>query len=116
MIVPLLLAGLVMVGQFCGSEKVINPETGRAARVALSSEQEEALGLQSALQTPATLQDLSFTGGAGRWEVRRTRFFQGGSPHDLLAGQARSLVRLLGRAAVPADLPQDLRGAGPVLR
>jgi len=45
----------------------------------------EALGLQSALQTPATLQDLTFTGGAGRWEVRRTRFFQGGSPHDLLA-------------------------------
>ena len=45
----------------------------------------EALGLQSALQTPATLQDLSFAGGAGRWEVRRTRFFQGGSPHDLLA-------------------------------
>jgi len=45
----------------------------------------EGLGLQSALQTPATLQDLTFTGGAGRWEVRRTRFFQGGSPHDLLA-------------------------------
>jgi metalloendopeptidase OMA1, mitochondrial len=47
MIAPLLLAGLVMLGQFCSSEKVVNPETGRAARVALSSEQEEALGLQS---------------------------------------------------------------------
>jgi len=45
----------------------------------------EALGLQRALQTPATLQDLTFAGGMGRWEVRRTRFFQGGSPHDLLA-------------------------------
>ena len=45
----------------------------------------ETLGLQGALQTPATLQDLTFAGGAGRWEVRRTRFFQGGSPHDLLA-------------------------------
>ena len=33
----------------------------------------------------------------------------------LLAGQARRLVRLLGRAAVPADLPADLRGARPVL-
>ena len=45
----------------------------------------ETLGLQGALQTAATLQDLTFAGGAGRWEVRRTRFFQGGSPHDLLA-------------------------------
>ena len=45
----------------------------------------EALGLQGALQTPGTLQDLTFAGGTGRWEVRRTRFFQGGSPHDLLA-------------------------------
>ena len=45
----------------------------------------DALGLQSALDTPGTLQDLTFAGGAGRWEVRRTRFFQGGSPHDLLA-------------------------------
>ena len=45
----------------------------------------DALGLQGALQTSATLQDLTFAGGSGRWEVRRTRFFQGGSPHDLLA-------------------------------
>src|SRR5688572_10587897 len=46
-IVPLALAGLVMLGQWMSSEKVVNPETGRAARVALSSEQEEVLGLQS---------------------------------------------------------------------
>jgi two-component system, NtrC family, nitrogen regulation sensor histidine kinase NtrY len=45
----------------------------------------ETLGLLRALQTPETLQDLTFAGGSGRWEVRRTRFFQGGSPHDLLA-------------------------------
>ena len=45
----------------------------------------DALGLQGALQTSGTLQDLTFAGGSGRWEVRRTRFFQGGSPHDLLA-------------------------------
>ena len=44
----------------------------------------DALGLRGALQMPATLQDLTFAGGAGRWEVRRTRFFQGGSPHELL--------------------------------
>ena len=45
----------------------------------------DALGLRGALQTAETLQDLTFAGGTGRWEVRRTRFFQGGSPHDLLA-------------------------------
>jgi len=45
----------------------------------------DALGLQPALQTPGTLLDLTFAGGSGRWEVRRTRFFQGGTPHDLLA-------------------------------
>jgi metalloendopeptidase OMA1, mitochondrial len=47
MIAPLLVAGLVMLAQFFRSERVVNPETGRAARVALSSEQEESLGLQS---------------------------------------------------------------------
>ncbi len=46
-IIPLLLAGMVMLFQYCGSEKVINPETGRKARVGLSSDQEESLGLQS---------------------------------------------------------------------
>lgn len=46
-IVPLLLAGLVMLGQFCSSERVTNPETGKSARVALSTDQEKALGFQS---------------------------------------------------------------------
>jgi nitrogen fixation/metabolism regulation signal transduction histidine kinase len=56
-----------------------------AADIDLVGRPADALGLQSALETPGTLQDLTFAGGAGRWEVRRTRFFQGGSPHDLLA-------------------------------
>lgn len=46
-IIPLILAGLFAAYQYFGAEKVTNPETGKAARVALSSEQEEALGLQS---------------------------------------------------------------------
>jgi metalloendopeptidase OMA1, mitochondrial len=46
-IFPLLIAGVVVLFQYCGSEKTINPETGRAARVALSPDQEEALGVQS---------------------------------------------------------------------
>lgn len=47
MLIPLVIAGLVMLGQYFSSEKVVNPETGRAARVALSTQQEEAIGLQS---------------------------------------------------------------------
>src|SRR5687767_11426970 len=44
---PLLAALAFAAFQYFGSEKVTNPVTGRAARVALSSQQEEALGLQS---------------------------------------------------------------------
>jgi predicted Zn-dependent protease len=33
--------------QYCSSQKYVNPETGRAARVAMSEGQEAALGLQS---------------------------------------------------------------------
>lgn len=46
-IIPLILAGLYMLYQYFGSEKVTNPVTGKRARVALSSAQEETLGLQS---------------------------------------------------------------------
>ena len=44
----------------------------------------DELGLHEALQPASTIQDLSFPGGAGRWEVRRTKFWQGGVPHELL--------------------------------
>jgi len=43
----LLLAGLFVAFQYFSSEKVVNPVTGKGARVALSTEQEEVLGLQS---------------------------------------------------------------------
>src|SRR5262245_1536718 len=69
---------LVLVNRY-GARLLGLPEPELVGRSA------DALGLQGALQTPATLQDLTFAGGSGRWEVRRTRFFQGGSPHDLLA-------------------------------
>ena len=42
------------------------------------------LGLESALADSATVQDITFPGGAGRWEVRHRRFWQGGTPHELL--------------------------------
>jgi len=44
---PLLIAGLLAGYKYWSAEKVVNPETGRATRVALSSQQEDQLGLQS---------------------------------------------------------------------
>jgi predicted Zn-dependent protease len=44
---PLVIAGLIALYHYFSSQKYVNPETGRAARVALSEGQEAALGLQS---------------------------------------------------------------------
>jgi predicted Zn-dependent protease len=46
-IAPLLLAIAFAAFQYFGAEKATNPETGRTVRVAMSTEQEQALGLQS---------------------------------------------------------------------
>jgi nitrogen fixation/metabolism regulation signal transduction histidine kinase len=45
----------------------------------------EELGLHEALHPSSSIKDLSFPGGAGRWEIRHTKFWQGGIPHELLA-------------------------------
>ena len=50
----------------------------------LAGQAAEDLGLRDALDASSALQDLSFPGGAGRWEVRRTKFWQGGDAHELL--------------------------------
>ncbi len=43
------------------------------------------LGLASCLKgEESRLMDASFPGGAGRWEMRRAKFWQSGSPHQLL--------------------------------
>jgi predicted Zn-dependent protease len=44
---PILVAGIFFAYQFFSSEKFVNPETGRASHVGLSTQQEAALGLQS---------------------------------------------------------------------
>jgi predicted Zn-dependent protease len=82
MIAPLLIAGLVMLGQFFRSEKVVNPETGRAARVALSSQQEERLGLQSYQEV-----------------ISQSRVITSGPEHDLVARVASKLAPATGEAA-----------------
>jgi two-component system, NtrC family, nitrogen regulation sensor histidine kinase NtrY len=56
---------------------------GRATEQLLGHRAEE-LGLQPTLRDDPGIQDISFPGGAGRWEVRRTKFWQGGLPHELL--------------------------------
>lgn len=44
----------------------------------------EDLGLTPALVEGAGIRDIAFPGGAGRWEVRRRTFWQGGQAHELL--------------------------------
>jgi len=44
----------------------------------------DQLGLQPVLDARPGVHELTFPGGTGRWEVRRTRFWQGGIPHHLL--------------------------------
>jgi two-component system, NtrC family, nitrogen regulation sensor histidine kinase NtrY len=56
---------------------------GRAAEDLLGRSAEE-LGLRTFLGSDEGIQDVAFPGGAGRWEVRRTKFWQGGLPHELL--------------------------------
>ena len=42
------------------------------------------LGLDEVMDADPGVRGIAFPGGMGRWEVRRTRFWQGGIPHDLL--------------------------------
>jgi len=68
---------VVLVNRF--AERLL----GRASDDLLGKRAEE-LGLQPTLRDDPGIQDISFPGGAGRWEVRRTKFWQGGLPHELL--------------------------------
>lgn len=86
MIVPLILAGLVMLGQYMRSEKVVNPETGKAARVAMSVEQEQALGFQSYKEV-----------------LSQSQVVQSGPEHDLVLRVASKLAPATGEAAKSFD-------------
>src|SRR5215210_5257685 len=44
---PIVIALLIIAYQYFGSEKFVNPETGRKAHVGLSTQQEAVLGLES---------------------------------------------------------------------
>ena len=81
-IIPLLLAGVVVLFQYCTSEKVRNPETGRTARVALSSEQEETLGLQSYREV-----------------LQQSQVISSGPEYEMVKRVAERLARVTGEAA-----------------
>ena len=50
---PILAAGIIFAYQYFTSERFVNPETGRASHVGMSTEQEAALGLQTYQQVLA---------------------------------------------------------------
>jgi len=56
---------------------------GRASETLLGRGAQE-VGLEAVLDATPGVRELAFPGAMGRWEVRRTRFWQGGVPHDLL--------------------------------
>jgi predicted Zn-dependent protease len=67
--VPLLLAGLFFAYQYFSSEKFVNPETGRASHVGMSTREEALLGLQGYEQVLA--QSESIDSGPELEMVRR---------------------------------------------
>jgi two-component system, NtrC family, nitrogen regulation sensor histidine kinase NtrY len=51
---------------------------------ALRGRTADELGLVTALRADTGIQDISFPGASGRWEIRRRKFWQGGQPHEML--------------------------------
>jgi predicted Zn-dependent protease len=56
---PIVAAALFFAYQYFSSEKFVNPETGRASHVGMSTQQESALGLQSYQQVLSQSQAIS---------------------------------------------------------
>ncbi len=81
-VIPLLIAGVVVLFQYFGADKVTNPETGKSVRVALSPQQEETLGLQSYREI-----------------LSQSETIQSGPEHDMVVRVAERLARATGDAA-----------------
>src|SRR2546423_103599 len=81
-ILPIVIALLFMALKFCSAEKVTNPLTGKTARVGLSSEQEQALGLQSYQEV-----------------LSQARVVTSGPEYDEVVRVARRLTSVTGSAA-----------------
>jgi len=68
---------LVLVNGF-GERLLAHPASALTGRTA------DDLGLVAALRDAGGIQDISFPGASGRWEVRHRKFWQGGQPHEML--------------------------------
>src|SRR5262245_37786006 len=77
--IPLIAAALFAAFQYFGAEKVTNPETGRVSRVALSTGDEKALGLQGYKEVLAESETVP-----------------SGPEHDLVVRVAKRLVEAIG--------------------
>lgn len=78
-IFPLIIAVAFAAWQYFGAEKVIIPETGRVARVGLSTEQENVLGLQSYREV-----------------VAQSELVKSGSEYEAVVRVARRLAGVVG--------------------
>ena len=81
-IFPILIALAVMGFRYCSAEKITSPLTGKTARVGLSSQQEETLGLQSYHEV-----------------LSQSDVINSGPEHDLVVRVAERLARAAGDAA-----------------
>ncbi len=79
---PIVLALLVMGFKYCTAEKTTNPLTGKTARVALSSQQEETLGLQGYSEV-----------------LSQSKVIERGPEHDMVVRVASRLTPVTGNAA-----------------
>ncbi|HPA16531.1 MAG TPA: M48 family metallopeptidase [Verrucomicrobiae bacterium] len=75
---PILIALAIIAFKYFTAEEFTNPETGQTVRVSLSSEQEQALGLQSYQQV-----------------LRESQTVDSGPQHDMVLRVARRLIPLL---------------------
>jgi len=80
--IPLLLAALFAAYQYFGAEKTVNPVTGRVARVGMSVNQEQALGLQSYQQV-----------------LSQSEVIPSGPDHDLVVRVTDRLIKAVGEDA-----------------
>jgi predicted Zn-dependent protease len=58
-LLPILIAAAIFAWQYFGSEKFVNPETGRSSHVGMSVEQESALGFQTYQQVLSQARSIS---------------------------------------------------------
>ncbi len=81
-IFPIVIALVFMGFKYCSAEKVTNPLTGKTARVGLSSEQEQTLGMQSYREV-----------------LSQAQVVTSGSEYDQVVRVARKLAAVTGDAA-----------------